>query len=136
MSKTAPTESLPEFAGFFENARAGRLAFPYCQDCGRFHWYPMPRCPHCRGSRLEWRHVSGQGKLYSFTRIVHPFDASRAAELPYVIGLVVFDDAPGVRLVTNIVGTKADQLQVGQTVLPVFRTDKNGAAVVEFRAAS
>ena len=31
---------------------------------------------------------------------------------------------------------KADKLEVGQTVLPVFRTDENGAAVVEFRAAS
>lgn len=134
MTHMASKEMLPEFAGFFENARAGRLAFPFCQSCGKFHWYPMPRCPHCRGADLIWRSVSGRGELFSFTRVVHPFDGSRAATLPYVVGLVTFADAPGVRLITNIVGDAPDRLAVGQAVLPVFRADNGEAAVVEFRA--
>lgn len=134
MSDLASKEMLPEFAGFFENAKAGRLAFPYCPDCRKFYWYPMPRCPHCRGAHIVWQRVSGRGELFSFTSVVHPFDASRAGALPYVVGLVTFADAPDVRLVTNIVGEGLDRLAVGQIVLPVFRANGSDTAVVEFRA--
>lgn len=126
---------LPEFAGFFENARDSRLAFPHCRSCGRFHWYPMPRCPHCRAQDITWRGVAGRAEVVSFTRVVHAFDELRGGELPYVVALVRFADAPGVNLVTNIVGSADETLQIGQLVDPVFRTDKQGRALVEFRLA-
>jgi uncharacterized protein len=132
MSDNATNEVLPEFSGFFENARQHRLAFPCCRSCGKFHWYPMPRCPHCRGSDVEWRKVSGRGTLFSFTRVMHAFDKSRADALPYVVALVEFADAPGVRLITNIIDSPHDELRIGQSVAPVFRL-KDGRAVVEFR---
>jgi uncharacterized protein len=132
MSDNATNDILPEFAGFFDHARQQRLAFPYCRSCGQFHWYPMPRCPHCRGSDIEWRQVSGRGTLFSFTRVMHAFDKSRADALPYVVALVEFADAPGVRLITNIIDSPHDELRIGQSVAPVFRL-KDGRAVVEFR---
>lgn len=135
MSHGTPNEILPEFAGFFENARAKRLAFPYCLSCRRFHWYPMPRCPHCRSRDIEWREVSGHGEVASFTRVMHPFDASRADKLPYIVGLVVLADAPGLNFITNIVGEDTETLQVGQAVEPVFRTDEKDTPLVEFRPA-
>jgi hypothetical protein len=136
MSELAPHSSLPEFAGFFENASVGRLAFPYCRDCSRFHWYPMPRCPHCRGHDIEWRPISGRGEIFSFTRVLHPFDKSRAGRLPYVVALVTFADAPGIRLITNIVDASSEELRIGSPVEPVFGTDENGQPIVEFSTAS
>ncbi len=134
MSETATNDILPEFSGFFDSARQHRLAFPCCRGCGAFHWYPMPRCPHCRGNDVEWRQVSGRGTLFSFTRVMHAFDKSRAGALPYVVGLVEFSDAPGVRLVTNIVDSPLDALRIGQSVEPVFRLE-DGRPIVEFRTA-
>lgn len=134
MSNAATNEILPEFTGFIDNARQGCLAFPYCQICGKFHWYPMPRCPHCRGNDIAWRQVSGCGRLFSFTRVMHAFDTSRADALPYVVALIEFADAPGVRLVTNIVGSGHDALRIGQPVTPVFRLDGKGRPLVEFQA--
>src|SRR5262245_35173924 len=110
---------LPEFAGFFENARAGHLAFSWCRACEKFHWYPMPRCPHCRTNAIEWRRVSGMAEVFSFTQVMHPFDATRADTLPYVVALVTFADAPGVRLITNIIDGGGDTLRIGQPVVPV-----------------
>lgn len=135
MSEPSKDEMLPEFVGFFENAARGKLAFPYCRDCGRFHWYPMPRCPHCRGKDVTWRQVAGHGYLLSFTRVMYPFDKLRAHQLPYVVALVQFADAPGVTLVSNIVGDDVGHLSIGQTVEAVFRTNAAGTAVVEFRVA-
>lgn len=135
MTETTTSDLLPEFAGFFDNAREGRIAFPYCRGCGKFHWYPMPRCPHCRAREVAWRRIAGPGTLVSFTRVMHAFDKSRAGALPYVVALVRFADAPGVNLITNIVGPGIDDLLIGQAVEPFFRTDDAGRPVVEFRIA-
>lgn len=134
MSEMASNELLLEFAGFFEKAAEGHLAFPCCRGCHKFHWYPMPRCPHCHGRGIGWRCVSGRGEIVSFTRVMHPFDKSRAGNLPYVVALVKFADAPGINLVTNIVDGQDGGTRIGQAVEPVFRTDESGRPVVEFRA--
>jgi uncharacterized protein len=136
MNELASHALLPEFAGFFEHAAARRLAFPYCEDCNRFHWYPMPRCPHCRGNNLQWRPISGRGEIFSFTRVTYPFDKSRADRLPYVVALVTFADAPGVRLITSIVDAGVAELRIGLPVEPAFGADENGQPIVEFSAAS
>lgn len=135
MSEARTEETLPEFTGFFENAAQRRLAFPCCRGCGRFHWYPMPRCPHCRGKEIEWRQIEGRGRLLSFTRVMHAFDKLRAHDLPYVVALVQFPDAPEVTLVTNVVGSDIGNLSIGQSVEAVFRTNTAGTPMVEFRAA-
>lgn len=132
MSEAASRELLPEFAGFFEKAATGRLAFPYCRSCCKFHWYPMPRCPHCRSQDIEWRDVAGRGEIVTFTRVMHLFDKSRAGKLPYVVALVRFADAPGINLVTNIVDQN-DELHIGQSVEPIFGRNELGRPFVEFR---
>ena len=128
------TVSRPEFAPFFEHARQGRLCFPKCGSCGRFHWYPMPRCPHCRKAGWHWQQVSAVGEIYSFTIVRHPFDQSRRHALPYVVALIAFADAPGIHLVTNIVDADASAVRVGQRVEPVFPDDAEG--LPSFRLSS
>lgn len=110
---------LPEHAPFFEHLSNGRLTFPFCMDCGRPHWYPKPRCPHCLSSRIEWRAVAGHGRVYSFTTVHHAFDEQWRDALPYMVALVTFEDAPGVRLVTNLIGTKPEDAFIGMVVEPV-----------------
>jgi hypothetical protein len=124
-----------EFAGFFDNARAGKLAFPKCKACGQFHWYPMPRCPHCQSTDVQWQAISGRGELYSFTSVTHAFDPSRRDSLPYTVGLVTFADAPGVRLITNIIDAPAEALRLGMAVDPVFPARDDGGGLVFFRPA-
>ena len=99
---TAP--HLPEHVEFFEHLRAGNLCFPRCRDCNLFHWYPKSACPHCQSAALTWRAVAGRGEVFSFTVVHHAFDEKSKGRLPYIVALVTFADAPGVRLITNIVG--------------------------------
>ena len=115
---TAP--HLPEHAEFFEHLRAGNLCFPRCRDCNRFHWYPKSACPHCKSAALTWRSVAGRGEVFSFTVVHHAFDEKWKDRLPYIVGLVTFADAPGVRFITNIVGIAPEALRIGAAVQPVF----------------
>jgi uncharacterized OB-fold protein len=124
----------PEFAGFFESARRGVLSFPRCGACARFHWYPMPLCPHCRSADVRWQAVSGRGELFSFTSVKHAFDPKRADSLPYTVGLVTFPDAPGVQFITNIIDAPAEALAIGMPVEAVF--DRAGDGLVLFRPAT
>lgn len=122
----------PEFAAHFAELANGRLCFPWCPACRRFHWYPMPLCPHCRTDGWQWRAVSGVGTLYSWTEIHHAFDARYSATLPYIVALIEFDDAPGVRLVAKLVGTAA-ALGIGQTVRADFSEVTAGRGALVFR---
>jgi uncharacterized protein len=101
--------------------------------CARFHWYPMPLCPHCQSADLEWRQVRGRGTLYSWTEIHHAFDARYTGPLPYIVGLIAFDDAPGVRLISNIVGAAADTLVLNMALDAFFGHDGEGKAQLTFR---
>ena len=122
----------PEFGPYFANLAAGRLCFPHCRDCARWHWYPMPLCPHCQSSQVAWRQVAGTAKLFSWTEIHHPFDARYAGPLPYVVGLVSFADAPGVRLVTHIVDAPAATLVIDMHVEPRFALGPDGTPQIVF----
>lgn len=124
----------PEFAGFFESARGGVLSFPRCGVCARFHWYPMPLCPHCRSADVRWQSVSGRGELFSFTSVKHAFDPKHAGQVPYTVGLVTFADAPGVQFITNIIEAPAADLSIGMPVVPVF--DRAADGLVLFRPVS
>jgi uncharacterized OB-fold protein len=112
-----------EFQAYFDRLSAGELAFPICEDCARWHWYPMTLCPHCRSSRLSWRPVHGVGEIWSWTVVRHAFEPDYGDKLPYVVALVCFEDAPGIRLVANIEGISLDELRIGLPVELVRSAD-------------
>ena len=123
----------PEFEPHFTQLAAGRLCFPYCVACARFHWYPMPLCPHCQSADIEWRQVAARGTLYSWTEIHHAFDLRYTGPLPYIVGLIEFSDAPGVRLISNIVAVAADTLVLNMPLDAHFAHDAAGKPQLTFR---
>ncbi len=114
----------PEFEGFFAGLSRHELCFPRCRDCGRFHWYPLKHCPHCQGSDIGWQAVAGPAQLYSWTVVRYAFDPDFAGRLPYIVALVAFDEAPGVRLVSNLIEVETEDLEIGQALEPVFPGDE------------
>jgi uncharacterized OB-fold protein len=96
----------------------------------------MPRCPHCRVADWRWQRIHGAGEIYSFTTVHHAFNRDRRDEVPFVVALVTLAEAPGVRLITNIVATDGKALRVGQRVepnLPMADDDRNR---ITFRLAA
>lgn len=129
------TKFAPEFERFYDFVRQSELRFPCCSSCGRFHWYPMKRCPHCRSVDIEWRLVTRNGTLFTWTIVRHAFDAEFKDDIPFVIGLVEFDDAPGVRFVTNLVDVDESKIRIGMELEPVFEATNDPHPLVKFRPA-
>jgi uncharacterized protein len=127
----------PETEPFWAGTRAGQLRIQYCRRCRRYYFYPRPFCRYCQSADVEWRQVSGHGRLISYVINYRPLPPA-AADEPQVIALVELAEGP--RMLTNIVGTEPDPAKLpldaavrvdfeprGAQVLPVFRLDQAAA---------
>ena len=52
---------------FWQGTAQGKLMLQRCNSCTQYIFYPRLICPHCSSEDIEWREVSGRGKLYSYT---------------------------------------------------------------------
>lgn len=133
MSEGPVPEPTPETVPFWEGTAAGELRIQHCNTCQRFYFYPRPFCPRCNCDDVEWRTVSGRGRLASYNINHRPFPQFKS-DRPQVIALVELDE--GVRLMSNIVDVEPvpEQLPLGLRLsvrfeprgdqfLPVFAPD-------------
>lgn len=114
---------------FWEGAARHELLLPWCQDCGRSHYYPRSACPFCWSESLTWRVSPGRGVVYTFAVVRSNPPASFQPDVPFTIAVVELDE--GVRLLTNIVGP-AEALAIGDRVVAEF-TERGGRTLPVFR---
>jgi uncharacterized OB-fold protein len=76
--------------------------------------------------------VSGRGTLFAFTVLHQPFHPGFVDAVPMIIGLTELDDAPGVRILTNIVEADPAELHCGLPVEVVFE-QREEFALPQFR---
>ncbi len=120
---------------FWEFCRQRELRFQRCTACGRFRQPPLPGCPHCGSNMQEWVRVSGRGGVFSYTVVHHAAVPVIQDAVPYVVILVEFDDAPGARLVSNLIDAAADHLRIGLPVDLVWDEPVAGVVLPRFRPA-
>ena len=101
---------------FWEACRRRELRFQRCAACSRFRHPPLPGCPHCGATAVEWVQVRGRGRVFSYTIVHHAALPDLRDAVPYNVVVVEFDDAPGARLVTNVLGVGPEEVRVGMEV--------------------
>ncbi|MGI9477641.1 MAG: Zn-ribbon domain-containing OB-fold protein [Hyphomicrobiaceae bacterium] len=75
--------------------------------------------------------MNGRGKLHSWTVVRRAFSPEFADKIPYVIGLVEFADAPGIRYLADIINAEPEQLVIDMAVDAVF--DTSNPSLVHFQ---
>lgn len=120
-------------AGHWEAAQRRTLAIQQCGDCGTFMHYPSALCINCQSANLGFTEVSGRGTVYSFAIVRHNFHPAFVP--PYVIALIDLDDAPGVRMYTNILEADLDALHIGMPVKATFEDLGDGTLIPQFMPA-
>ncbi len=96
-----------------------RLSFPFCEKCGRYHWYPKAICPHCHNAEWGWKQVSGEARLFTWTEVQHPFSSDYA--VPFTVLILELVEAPDVRVVSNLdPDAKAARLEMGMRMHVTF----------------
>jgi uncharacterized OB-fold protein len=118
---------------FWDGCRAGKLMLQRCAEpsCGRFVFYPRVCCPYCGGGALEWKQVSGAGRLQSWTVVHRPGHESFMAEVPYVFAAVILAEGPLIfgRL---LVPPEAPSLAIDVDVHIVFPEAASGVVLPAF----
>jgi len=121
----------PVSAPFWEAARRHELKLQYCGACNAFIYYPRDRCPNCFSEGMEWRPVSGRGKVYSYT-VVRRASSRAFADGPYVLAIVELEEGP--RMTTNIVAPP-EQVRVEMPVTVCFDDVTPQHTLVKFKPA-
>ena len=69
---------------------------------------------------LAFEPVPGEAKIFSWQRPHHPVHPVLASACPYVVVLVEFPEADGIRMVGNLVDPPEGDIPIGATVEPVY----------------
>jgi uncharacterized OB-fold protein len=120
---------------FWEHCARRELRIQRCTACGRFQHPPLPGCRHCAATALDWIHVGGCGTVFSYTIVHHPVLPTLADAVPYNVVSVALDDAPGVRLVSNVLDAAPETIRVGLPVVLAWDEPRPGVVLPRFRPA-
>jgi uncharacterized OB-fold protein len=118
---------------FWEEAAEGRLSIQKCGGCGALHHPPRPVCPECHSLELAPVQMSGRGTIYSRIQVHYPppigFDE------PPIIALIDLEEG-GVRLISNIVDAKLEDVANDAPVTVDFEKTAKGKSLPVFRLAA
>ncbi len=118
MEKPLPVPT-PQTQPFWDALAEGRVELQHCADCERYIYYPRTHCPGCLTRDLEWRELSGNGVVHTYTVARRPTAPPWSEDLPQLIAVVELDEGP--RLTTELVNVDPDAIEVGMRVQPVFQ---------------
>lgn len=118
---------------FWDGCRNDELRMQRCAACKKYRWLPRPMCPYCNALEHEWVTVSGRGKVFSWTVIVHPVHPAANEKVPYNVAQVQLDEDPDLILVTNLVEIDNDAIRIDLPVEAVFVEHEPGVKIPKFR---
>jgi len=124
-------------APFWAFCADGVLKFQRCADCGRYRHPPTPACPRCKSFARQWVQAGDDAELFSFTVVHYPSLSGIQPVLPYNVAIVQFPSQDNVRLISNVVDAKPDELRIGMrldlawdkcgdVLVPRFRKSASG----------
>jgi uncharacterized protein len=118
---------------FWAAARERKLFLQFCTDTNRFQHYPRPVSIYSGGRNLEWREVSGKGRIYACTvlRVGRP---EVAARLPLQIATIELDE--GVRIIGNIIDSRVEDIKIDAPVIVAWDMLDGGAPYPAFQVAT
>ncbi|MBJ21567.1 MAG: DNA-binding protein [bacterium] len=125
-------------APYWEGTRRHELFAQRCSSCQGWQWAAEWICHRCLSFDLTFQRIPGPAILFSWQRPWHPVHPALAEACPYVIVLVEFPEANGIRMVGNLVNPPEGDLSIGVTVEPVYEDHDDGKppfTLVQWRIA-
>ena len=122
---------------FWEAATEGRLVIQNCAECDLLQNPPLPACAQCgSGSGLEWKTMSGRGKIYNYCVVYDTPIAALHEDQPFNLAVIMLDDDPGIQMYSHLPGTPVDDVPIGAAVEVIFEETANGQVVPEWRVVT
>ena len=103
---------------FWDALREHRVEIQYSPASDQWVFYPRSHAPLTLATDLEWREISGEGTLYTYTIARRPTAPDFAGAEPQIIAVVELDEGP--RLTSTLVNVEESAIRVGMRLRPVF----------------
>jgi uncharacterized OB-fold protein len=113
---------------FWDGLRDGKVIIQYSPSARQWVFYPRVLAPGTLADDLEWREISGQGQVYTYTIAYRPTSPAWRDRVPQIIAVVEVDE--GARIPTELVGVAPGDVKVGLRVKPVFDRAADGETVL------
>lgn len=117
-------EVRPDTIEFWNACRKHEFKVQKCKKCGTCRFPPRPMCHSCNSVEAEWVKVDGNGQIYSWIVVresaYRPVRPGFKEDVPYIVALADFPQAGNIRLLSNMVDCRPDELSVGMPVKVVF----------------
>lgn len=120
---------------FWDGLRERKVRIQYSPSSDTWVFYPRSHAPLTLADDLEWRDISGEGTLYTYTIARRPTAPDFAGEEPQIIAVIELDEGP--RLTSTLVNVEEDAIRVGMRVRPVFEdVPGTGMTLLRYEPAS
>ena len=105
-------------AHFWQGGRDGELRFQRCQDCGYYLHPPAVICPRDWSRNIGIEAVSGRAEVLAYSVNHQPWMPGH--EPPFVLAIVGCVEQDDLRVTTNIVNCRPEDVRIGMPVQVLF----------------
>ena len=101
---------------FWDGANDNKLMIQNCITCNKLQHPPEAECRDCENGELEWKEMSGKGKIYNYVVVYDCPVRTLQEDQPFNVAVVMLDEVP-----------------VGADVEVIFEKLPNGQHVPEWK---
>ena len=120
---------------FWDACNEGRLVIQTCKVCNWMQHPPEPTCSKCgSAANLEWRQVSGRGKIHGYAVMNDCRIRLLQEDQPFNLAVIELEEEPGIKMYSHLPGVPVEEVPVGAPVQVIFEATKaTGQKVPEWQ---
>ena len=119
---------------FYDACNEERLVVQNCGACNRFQFPPRLMCSKCGNPSVEWRQVSGRGRIQSRVVVYDSPVSTLIPDQPFNVATIALEEEPEAIMLSHLPGVPVDRVPIGAAVEVIFETTPaTGQKVPEWR---
>ena len=119
---------------FYDACNEERLVVQYCPACNRYQFPPRASCGGCLYAGIEWKQVSGRGRIQSRVVVYDTPVSVLIPDQPFNVATIALEEEPEIIMLSHLPGTPVEQVPIGAQVEVVFETTPaTGQKIPEWR---
>ena len=115
---------------YWDAAKNKKLMIQYSLDTKEYFLYSKQLINTTDSKNVEWREVSGKGKIYSYTVVHAPAGPAFKDDTPYIVASIELEE--GARIISNIITQDIENISIGDSVKVVFEKQDDEFTIPKF----
>ena len=103
---------------YWSGAKAGKLMLQYSKVSNEYFLYSRSLGKTINDENIEWKEVSGNGEIYSFTYVHTPAGEAFKDDVPYIVAIITLKE--GARIISNVITEDVTNISIGDRVKVIF----------------